>query len=80
MIRALRELDVPLLQTGGIAFDCADPTKLAGFWAAATEREVDGSSNDEFALVGRPGEAGAVPPMLFVRVPEPKSAKNRPRE
>ncbi|GAA4859521.1 VOC family protein [Pseudonocardia benzenivorans] len=68
------------LQTGGIAFDCADPTKLAGFWAAATEREVDGSSNDEFALVGRPGKAGAVPPMLFVRVPEPKSAKNRPRE
>ena len=41
------------VQMGGIAFDCEDPAKLAAFWAAATERAVDSTSNEDFALVGR---------------------------
>ncbi len=33
-------------------------------------------SNDEYAMVGRENP-GALPPMMFLRVPEGKTAKNR---
>ncbi len=38
------------IRIGSIAFDCADPTALAAFWAALLEGEVAFSS-DHFAAV-----------------------------
>jgi predicted enzyme related to lactoylglutathione lyase len=57
-----------------VTFDCADPRRLATFWAAAMgyERAVD----DEGWVVLR-DPAGAGPNLGFQKVPEPKVVKNR---
>jgi hypothetical protein len=59
-----------------LTFDCADPGALADFWCQAL-----GYSQTD--LVGE-NVAEAVPPagvqapkLLFIKVPEPKTAKNR---
>lgn len=67
--------------------DCADPSTLSRFWAAALGYEVLDESPDVVEI----GPAGstdaqrladlrsgpAVPTLLFIRVPEPKTVKNR---
>jgi predicted enzyme related to lactoylglutathione lyase len=58
-----------------VTFDCANPLAVATFWAAALGSNVDEDSTDERAYVEAPGRGG--PNMWFVRVPEPKTAKNR---
>ncbi|GAA3537126.1 VOC family protein [Amycolatopsis ultiminotia] len=74
-----------------IAIDCAEPDRLAGFWAAALgyvpEPPPAGHASwAEFSrAVGDRSEAwsalvdpdGFGPRLLFHRVPEPKVAKNR---
>ena len=59
-----------------VTFDCADALVVARFWAAAlgTDMEDDGATSDR-AFVEAAGWGG--PNMWFVRVPEPKTAKNR---
>jgi predicted enzyme related to lactoylglutathione lyase len=54
-----------------LTFDCADAQALAGFWSAALERPVDDGASPDFAVIG------GTPGWMFIRVPEPKSAKNR---
>ena len=56
-----------------VTVDCADPRRLADFWAASLAWVVDGV-DDEDAFV-RPPEGG--PGLLFQKVPEPKTVKNR---
>ena len=58
-----------------ITIDCADPYALATFWAQVLGSRVDPEDQpgDDEALVGR----GDHPGLLFIRVPESKSAKNR---
>jgi catechol 2,3-dioxygenase-like lactoylglutathione lyase family enzyme len=58
-----------------VTFDCADALVLARFWAAALGSDVDEESTPDRAYVEAPGWGG--PNMWFVRVPEPKTAKNR---
>lgn len=58
-----------------VTVDCADPTTIASFWASALGSNVDEDSTPEKAFVEAPGWGG--PNMWFVRVPEPKTAKNR---
>jgi len=58
-----------------VTFDAADALVLANFWAAALGSNVDEDSTAERAYVEAPGWGG--PNMWFVRVPEPKTAKNR---
>jgi len=58
----------------GLVLDCADPERLASFWAAALDYEVLGGAGAYVMLV--PKEPGA-PQLLLQRVPEPKAAKNR---
>jgi hypothetical protein len=55
--------------------DCADPNRVAAFWAAVLgwERTAD-STDNEVELAGPPGSA---PRLLFIRVPEAKAVKNR---
>jgi hypothetical protein len=58
-----------------VTFDCADALLVAQFWANALGTDVDDESTPERAYVEAPGWGG--PNMWFVRVPEPKTAKNR---
>jgi len=67
--------------------DCADPATLSRFWAAALGYEVldesadmveigPGGRTDE-QLLGELRSGPAVPTLIFIRVPEPKTVKNR---
>jgi hypothetical protein len=61
-----------------ITFDCADPYRLAGFWSEVTgygEDPENGNAPEdpEALLVG----AGGQPNLLFIKVPEGKTTKNR---
>jgi glyoxalase superfamily protein len=58
-----------------VTFDCADALVAARFWAAALGSDMDEESTSDRAHVEAPGWGG--PNMWFVRVPEPKAAKNR---
>ena len=58
-----------------IDVDCADPYALSGFWAEVlgySRHEEDQPGDDECAIL-IPGQTG----LLFQRVPEGKSVKNR---
>lgn len=61
-----------------ITVDCADPYELAGWWAEVigyTRSEEDFPGDPEALLSPPEGVSG--PGMLFCRVPEGKSGKNR---
>jgi len=56
-----------------LAFDASNAADLAEFWAQATGGKVeDGASREEAVVVG-----GDFPQLVFHRVPEGKTAKNR---
>lgn len=58
-----------------LSVDANDPGRLARFWAAALRWEVaDDADDDEVALVPTDGTRFT---LLFVKVPEQKSGKNR---
>ena len=57
-----------------IAFDCTDAAALATFWAGVLSVPVDADSNEFFATVNR---AADTPTLMFLQVPEPRTAKNR---
>jgi hypothetical protein len=62
-----------------LAIDAADPSRLADFWAAALEWEVDLDDPDE-PVVAQPGYHYPDPvalPLVFVPDAEPKTGKNR---
>ena len=58
-----------------VTWDCVDAIALARFWAATLGSDVDEDSTPDRAFVEASGWGG--PNMWFVRVPEPKTAKNR---
>ncbi len=62
------------LALGNITFDCDDPGSLSQFWHDVTGWERMGDLSPYFAML-QTGEGG--PAVLFIRVPEAKSAKNR---
>lgn len=57
-----------------ITIDCADPKKLADFWTAALNYQLQ-DVDDEGALIFDPTGAGTQ--ILFQVVPEGKTVKNR---
>jgi hypothetical protein len=57
-----------------IVIDCADPERLAAFWAAALGYRAVGFREPYYLLL--PTEA-AHPPVILQRVPEPKQGKAR---
>jgi hypothetical protein len=58
-----------------VTFDCAEPRRLAAFWAAATGyAEVE--ATDERVRLAAPDHRGPRS-LLFNRVPEAKAGKNR---
>ena len=57
----------------GLAFDVADAAAQATFWAQTTGGDVeDGATQDEAVVTGP-----VFPRLVFHRVPEAKTAKNR---
>ena len=63
------------LRLAHITLDCDDVPKVAGFWAAALDKEVDEGASEFFATID--GANSDVPTMMFLKVPESKSTKNR---
>lgn len=68
------------LSIAAITFDCQHAADLAAFWSAALDRPVDPRDPDTaefFASIGaaepEPGQVS----MLFIKVPESKTVKNR---
>jgi predicted enzyme related to lactoylglutathione lyase len=62
-----------------LCVDANDPSALASFWEAVLGWRRTEESDDEIVLeppAGSP-EDGIVPDLLFLRVPESKSIKNR---
>ena len=61
-----------------ITFDCRDPYALAQFWKLVTgfdeNPEFPNSPDEEENYIGPVEDA---PGLLFIRVPEPKTVKNR---
>jgi hypothetical protein len=58
-----------------ICIDCADPQRLAAWWAAALgEGEAHGSGQPYCTIAGAPH---GLPELVFQRVPEAKTGKNR---
>jgi hypothetical protein len=58
---------------GDIIVDCADPEPLASFWCSVLGYRVFARDDTGVAIRG----ATASPDILFLRVPEPKTGKNR---
>jgi len=60
----------------GLSIDCANPWALAQFWSRLLDWPIDDDNAPDDHEVGvSPREAG--PPLLFIKVPEVKSGKNR---
>jgi hypothetical protein len=58
-----------------VSFDAVDALALARFWAGVLGSDVDEDSTADKAFVEAAGWGG--PNIWFIRVPEPKVAKNR---
>jgi len=57
-----------------VIVDCTDPVALGRWWAAALEWVVVNEDPEEVEIRPAPEQ---VPGLLFTRVPEPKTVKNR---
>jgi predicted enzyme related to lactoylglutathione lyase len=61
-----------------LTFDAADPQRLATFWSEVLGHPVDvEGATPEFASIGYKGAGRMDPVWMFLKVPEPKQAKNR---
>jgi len=58
-----------------LVIDAAEPRQIAQFWAAVLGYRVTDDSNDNDVELQAPD--GSPPSLLFTRVPEGKSVKNR---
>ena len=61
------------LEPDALIVDCADPVRVATFWAAALGYRLE--DDPEGAFISDP--SGRTRGMFFQSVPEPKTAKNR---
>ena len=68
-----------MLTIQAIDIDCHDPATLATFWQRALGWRVTYESDDEWVLEPPSGSAqdGVAPDLLFLRVPDQKTVKNR---
>jgi predicted enzyme related to lactoylglutathione lyase len=64
---------MPLATFRDIVIDCADPRRLARFWSEVLEYAVGHEGDDEARL----DATGADFRIWLVRVPEPRTVKNR---
>lgn len=57
-----------------LCIDCSDPAPLAEFWAAVLDWRIGESDHESVEIVD---PEGSIPTLLFIKVPEGKSVKNR---
>jgi len=60
-----------------VTFDCADAAQLAAFWSEVLDEAIDDGCNEFFATIGLRRPTPLRPALMFIKVPEGKSAKNR---
>jgi hypothetical protein len=67
------------LRIGALIVDCSDPGRLARFWAEALGWVISRDEDPEWVVEPSEGsrEDCVVPDLLFIKVPEPKTTKNR---
>jgi predicted enzyme related to lactoylglutathione lyase len=68
------------LGIAAITFDCEDAAALSTFWSAALDLPVDPGGDETgvfFASIGRSDPRPDTPAMMFIKVPETKTVKNR---
>ena len=63
------------LELDELVFDCADPRRVATFWAQALGFDLSEDPDQTGAYIADP--SGKIAGMFFQPVPEPKTAKNR---
>jgi len=63
-----------MLTIGNVTFDCENPARVAAFWGAALGYKVE-TYNEFFSEATHP--EGTRPNLLFIKVPEPRTVKNR---
>jgi len=61
------------LSVGAVTVDCSDVATVAAFWSAALDVPIEPDESPYMALLRPKGE----PWMMFLKVPEAKTAKNR---
>ena len=66
-----------MIETVQIAVDAEDPNRIAEFWAEALDYELHGSGSADNIYRGISDPTGKRPSILFQRVPEGKTVKNR---
>lgn len=57
-----------------LVVDCSDPHRLAEFWREVLDYKLAGKDDDTAWIEA---EGGSLPLILFVKVREPKTVKNR---
>ncbi|MCP3938862.1 MAG: VOC family protein [Actinomycetia bacterium] len=62
---------------GAITFDCTDALVLAEFWSAVLDRPIDSGEPAASQFFARISPTDTSPAMMFIKVAEPKSVKNR---
>jgi len=60
-----------------VTFDCSNAATLAQFWSGVLGRPTDPDTSEEFASIGLQNAGAAQPGLMFNKVPEGKTAKNR---
>ncbi|WP_432936468.1 VOC family protein [Kribbella sp. CA-253562] len=67
------------LRIGALIVDSRDPGRLARFWAEALDWVISHDEDPEWVVEPPEGsrEDCVVPDLLFIKVPEPKTGKNR---
>lgn len=68
------------LSIAAVTFDCDNAITLSEFWSQALGREIDPGAEEtgvHFASIGRSEEGTSGPVLMFIKVPEGKTAKNR---
>jgi len=60
----------------GLSVDCSDSASLAAFWSEVLGRPVNPGADTDHAVIDATDPASG-PRMVFHKVPEPKTVKNR---
>lgn len=60
-----------------ISFDAHDAARLAHFWAEALHRTVNDGATEDFASIAADADSWLGPFLMFHKVPEGKTVKNR---
>jgi predicted enzyme related to lactoylglutathione lyase len=60
-----------------ISFDAHDAAQLAHFWAQALHRTVNDGAAEDFASIAADTDSQRGPVLMFHKVPEAKTVKNR---